>query len=206
MICGSSFQTGRRRPQYSYYFGLHVTVWGWASWRRAWRAYDLEMSSWPTRRDSSWLSDLLTNPVAVRNWHEIYEGAFQGEFDTWDWQLFFSWWSQNMLAAIPERNLVTNIGFGDAASHTQNALPTMTNLPLEAMTFPLKHRAEVSLDREADDLAFRRIYPWIVENQNYYWQLRHKVVATLPKPIRDSVRRLRNKAQNLKSRNREALP
>lgn len=205
MICGSSFQGGRRRLPYSYYFGLHITVWGWASWRRAWSKYDLEMRRWPELRESSWLSDLLKNPVAVKNWHEIYEGAFQDEFDTWDWQLFFSSWSNDMLAAIPNRNLVTNIGFGEAASHTQDTLPTMANLPLKAMDFPLKHPPAVSLDREADDLAFRRIYPWIVENQNYYWQLRHKVVATLPEPFREGVRRLRTKAQDLKSRNRKSL-
>jgi hypothetical protein len=205
MICGSSFQSGRKRLPYSYYFGLHITVWGWASWRRAWRAYDLEMRNWPRLRDSSWLSDLLLNPVAVKNWNEIYEGAFQDQLDSWDWQLFFSWWSNNMLAAIPNRNLVTNIGFGDAASHTMDTLPTMANLPLEPMEFPLKHTPVVELDREADELAFRRIYPWIVENQNYYWQLRHKVVASLPEPIRERVRRLRSKAQDLKMGKRKNL-
>lgn len=205
MICGSSFQSGRRSLPYSYYFGLHITVWGWASWRRAWRNYDVDMRTWPEFRDSPWLTELLQNPIAEKNWREIYEGSYQGEFDTWDWQLFFSWWSRNMLAAIPNRNLVTNIGFGDAASHTLDTLPTMANVALEAMQFPLKHPPLVELDREADNLAFRRIYPWIVENQNYYWQLRHKVVAKLPGPFREGVRRLRNKAQNLTSRNRTSV-
>jgi hypothetical protein len=199
MICGSNFQRGKRHSFDSYFFGRHVTVWGWASWRRVWRDYDVEMREWAQLRDTSWLSDLLHNPVAVKNWHEIFEGAFKGDYDTWDWQFFFAWWRQNMLAAIPDRNLVTNIGFGTAASHTRDTLPTMANLPHEAMSFPLKHPPDVFLNAEADALSFRQIYPWIVENQSYYWQLRHKLVAAVPEPVRQRIRVLRSKAQNLKS-------
>lgn len=199
MICGSNFQQGRRRSPHSYFFGLHVTVWGWASWRRTWRNYDVEMRRWPELRDTSWLTDLLINPVAVKYWRTTFEAAFQGEFDTWDWQFFFFWWSQNMLAVVPNRNLVSNIGFGDQGSHTRESLPTMAGLPLEPMRFPLHHLPEVYLDRDADNLSFRRIYPWIIENQSYYWQLRHKVAAAFPKPIREKIRLLRSKARNLKS-------
>jgi hypothetical protein len=195
MICGSNFQRGKQRSPYSYFFGLHVTVWGWASWRRVWRHYDLEMRRWAQLRETSWLADLLMNPVAVRYWQETFEGAFRGDYDTWDWQLFFSWWSRNMLALVPDRNLVSNIGFGTQASHTRDSLPSMAGLPIEAMTFPLNHPADVHLDRDADNFSFRQIYPFIIENQSYYWQLRHKFVATLPQPLREKIRLLRSKAR-----------
>lgn len=193
MICGSNFQRGKRRSPYSYFFGLHVTVWGWASWRRVWRHYDVEMKRWPELRDTNWLSDLLQNPVALKYWSEVFDDTYRGLHDTWDWQLFFSWWSEGMLAAIPDRNLVSNIGFGDAATRTRDSLPTMANLPRVAMDFPLKHPPEVSLNREADNCSFKNICPWIVENQNYYWQLRHKFTSSLPDPVRQKVRNLRAK-------------
>ena len=193
MICGSNFQGGKRYSPHSYFFGLHIAVWGWASWRRVWRNYDVEMRRWSELRDTSWLPDLLANPVAVKYWQETFEGAFKGEYDTWDWQLFFSWWSQNMLAVIPDRNLVTNIGFGPAATRTRDALPSMANLPVEAMDFPLEHPPDVSLNRQADDYSFKQIYPWIIENQNYYWQLRHRFTASLPDPLRQKIREFRAK-------------
>lgn len=199
MICGSNFQSGKRRSPYSYFFGLHVAVWGWASWRSTWQNYDVEMRRWPELRDTSWLSDLLVNPVAVKYWGGTFEAAFRGEYDTWDWQFFFSWWSQNMLAVVPNRNLVSNIGFGDQASHTRDSLPTMAGLPLRAMSFPLDHPPDVYLDRDADNFSFRQIYPWIIENQSYYWQLRHKVAAAFPEPMREKVRLLRSKARNPRS-------
>ena len=193
MICGSNFQQGKQRSPYSYFFGLQVTVWGWASWRRVWRNYDVEMRRWPELKDTSWLSDLLQNPVAARYWRETFEGTFRGDFDTWDYQMFFSWWSQNSLALIPDRNLVTNIGFGAAATRTRDALPSMADLPVKAMDFPLEHPPDVSLNREADNFSFKQICPWIIENQNYYWQLRHRFTASLPDPVRQKIRELRTK-------------
>ena len=103
-----------------------------------------------------------------------------------------------MLALVPDRNLVSNIGFGTQASHTQDSLPSMAGLPIEAMTFPLNHPPDVCLDRDADNVSFRQIYPWIIENQSYYWQLRHKFVATLPEPLREKIRLLRSKAREPK--------
>jgi hypothetical protein len=193
MICGSNFQQGKRRSPDSYFFGLNVTVWGWASWRRAWKNYDVEMRRWPELRDTEWLSELLQNPVAARYWRDTFEGTMHGEFDTWDYQFFFSWWSQNSLALIPDRNLVTNIGFGDAATRTRDALPSLANRLVQPMEFPLSHPPAVVLNREADNYSFKQICPWIIENQNYYWQLRHKFTASLPDPLRQKVRQLRTK-------------
>ena len=193
MICGSNFQGGKRRSADSYFFGLHVTVWGWASWRRAWRYYDVDMQRWPELRDTSWLADLLENPTAANYWHDAFEGTFKGDHDTWDWQLFFSLWSNDLLALIPDRNLISNIGFGDSATRTQDALPTLANLPLRPMEFPLVHPARVVVNQEADKFSFKQICPWIIENQNLYWKLRHKLSTSFPDPLRQKVRQLRTR-------------
>jgi hypothetical protein len=193
MICGSNFQRGKRRSPYSYFFGLNVTVWGWASWRRVWQHYDVEMRRWPELRNTTWLQDLLINPVAVKYWSEVFEGTLGGYYDTWDYQFFFSWWREDMLALVPELNLVSNIGFGAGATKTHDTLRSMANLPRHSMSFPLAHPPGVSLNRKADNFSFKQICPWIVENQNLFWQMRHKFTAALPDPVREKVRRLRTK-------------
>ncbi len=55
MISGDNFQMGRNRTPYSYYFSRFFHCWGWATWRRAWRHYDIDMELWPSLRDGSWL-------------------------------------------------------------------------------------------------------------------------------------------------------
>ena len=196
MICGNNFQQGRRRSDYSYYFSRHVTVWGWASWRRVWRHYDVDMKLWPKLRQTNWLASLLVNPIAVDYWRDVFDMMHEAKAeraDTWDYQLFFSWWARHALAITPEVNLVTNIGFDTEATHTRDAqaLSTMAALPTASVELPLKHPPYMYLDREADNFAFRQICPWIVENQSLYWRLRHRFTATLPNSVRQSVRRLR---------------
>ncbi|MDX6383422.1 MAG: hypothetical protein QOK48_995 [Blastocatellia bacterium] len=193
MICGSNFQNGKRRSPDSYFFGLHTTVWGWASWRRVWQKYDVGIRRWPELKDTPWLSELLRNPVAERYWPEVFDDTFNGAYDTWDWQLFFLLWSNNLLVLLSDRNLISNIGFGEGATRTRDNLPSMANLPVTAMDFPLRHPATVSLDREADIYSFRQIYPWIIENQNYYWQLRHRFTAALPDQLRQRIREFRSR-------------
>src|SRR5579871_4386735 len=39
-IAGTNVQGGRKRGGASYYFSKYPTIWGWASWRRAWALYD----------------------------------------------------------------------------------------------------------------------------------------------------------------------
>lgn len=194
MICGTSFR--RERSNYSYHFSLHTTVWGWASWRRVWRHYDVELKLWPELRQTSWLDDVLVNPVAVRYWRGIFDMMYEAEAkrsDTWDYQLFFSWWARHSLAVTPNVNLVSNLGFGNDATHTTGVLPTMAELPSEGIELPPRHPPHMHLDREADDFAFRQICPWIIENQNLYWRLRHRFTNLLPDSLRKSVRRLRDR-------------
>jgi hypothetical protein len=54
-ISGDNFQLGHRRSSDSYYFSRYSHVWGWATWQRAWKFYDVEMKLWPDFRDRNWL-------------------------------------------------------------------------------------------------------------------------------------------------------
>ena len=112
-IGGVNFQRGRRRTDYSYYFSRYAHIWGWASWRRAWRHYDVALKAWPLIRNGSWLGDMLGNPKEVRYWQDIFQAVFDEKIDTWDYQWLFASWLQNALTVLPSVNLVSNIGFGE---------------------------------------------------------------------------------------------
>jgi len=45
-ISGDNFQHGKRRGENSYYFSKYVHIWGWATWKRAWELYDVNMKEW----------------------------------------------------------------------------------------------------------------------------------------------------------------
>ena len=66
----------------------------------------------------------------------LFDNIYDGKIDTWDYQWTFSCWAQNGLSILPDRNLVTNIGFGTDATHTEDYNSVMSNLRLESMVFP----------------------------------------------------------------------
>lgn len=154
-ISGDNFQGGHKRTRYSYYFSIFNHVWGWASWRRAWRHFDLAMSRWPEFRDGEGLADLFRDHGAARYWHDIFERAHRREIDTWDYAWTFACWSYSGLTVLPNINLVSNIGFGELGTHTKSGGPGAA-LPTHAMQFPLRHPPAVRRDRAADLRTQRR--------------------------------------------------
>ena len=143
-VCGGNFQFGHNRNNYSYYFSRYVHVWGWATWRRAWQNYDVDMKLWTEVRDS----DLL--PKSLRSWNKTFQDTYNGLIDTWDNQLLFTFWSQNGLTILPNSNLVSNIGFREDATHTKGD-SKLANIPTEAIGFPLKHPRYMMTNIQADE-------------------------------------------------------
>lgn len=151
-ISGDNFQFGRQRTQDSYYFSRYNHCWGWASWQRAWRYYDVDMKLWPTVKQGDWLHDLLGDDRTVRYWTDIFEDVANDRLDTWDYQWTFACWVQNGLTILPNVNLVSNLGFDIDATHTTAASP-LGNLPTIAMQFPLQHPAFMIRNVQADRLT-----------------------------------------------------
>lgn len=148
MICGNNFQFGRRIGDGSYYFSKYTPIWGWATWRRAWKHYDVLARSWPQVRGSG-LFETMTFPCERETWKAMFDGVFQEQIDTWDYQWTLSCWSQSMITVMPERNLVENIGFGPEATHTTGSGP-YANMAVEAMEFPLKQPSIIAANAQAD--------------------------------------------------------
>ncbi|CAD6491928.1 MAG: hypothetical protein EMLJLAPB_00186 [Candidatus Argoarchaeum ethanivorans] len=157
MISGDNFQFGRKRTEYSYYFSRYPHIWGWASWRRAWDNYDVEMKIWPEIRDGGWLDDLLGVKKSVWYWKNRFENAYQGKIDTWDYQWTFACWMQNALTVIPTVNLVSNIGFDMKAVHT-NVKNTFSEMEIEPIVFPISHPPYILRDSVADHVTENKMF------------------------------------------------
>jgi hypothetical protein len=148
MISGDNFQFGRRRGEASYYFTKYPHIWGWASWRRAWRHYHTSAPHWPRLRDEIRLRQ-FTQPNERAHWLHAIDTMLKGEIDTWDYLWTLSIWTQSMLCVMPQVNLVSNIGFGADATHTRGD-SMLANMAVEPMQFPLRHPEMVFADAEAD--------------------------------------------------------
>lgn len=148
MVSGSN-PTGAR-GEYSYHFSQCYSIWGWATWARAWKHNDPEMRAWPSLRDSGWLEGLLRDRGAAELARAWFDGAYGGPIRQWDFHWMFSGWRRNALAATPSVNLISNIGFGTGATHHRDAAHPFANVPTRAIEFPLRHPPEVQVLRAAD--------------------------------------------------------
>ncbi len=173
-ISGNNFQHGTRRTIESYYFSRYPHTWGWATWRRAWQLYDFEAKIWPELRETSWLPDTLGDRESAAYWRAVFDGLSSNS-DVWDYQWIFSCWAQHGLAILPNVNLISNIGWGNDATHTKALDNPSANLATEAMSFPLNHPRYMASNREADKFTLENHF--VGWTPKLYRRLRRRVLG-----------------------------
>ena len=154
-IGGNNLAAPYLRRRESYWFGHHPAIWGWASWRRAWEHYDVEMREWDARLATMRAS--FASRWEAQFWLPTFDRArLQGvNASTWDTAWAFACRSVNGICILPTTNLVRNIGFGEAATHTTEA---DQRLQIGSKPMPVIHHPKsVTWDRFADEL-FTRAY------------------------------------------------
>jgi len=151
-VSGDNFQRSSSRGQDSYYFSRIFHCWGWASWRRSWQSVDLEMKDWPALRDGGWLESAFADQGLAAYFARAFEETYYGKNDSWAYRAAYSSLAHGRLNILPSFNLVSNIGFGPDATHTQ-AAPRLAR-PVEGLTFPLTHPRFFIVDRHADGVTF----------------------------------------------------
>lgn len=153
-VSGDNYQDGRRRGDASYFFSRYPLSWGWASWRRAWRHYDVKVLKWPAAYRERWLESCLDNPKEICHWEAIFDSLYRGQIDTWDYQWVFACWRQRGLSVHPNQNLVSNIGVGPDATHFTEDHSTV-GIPIQELN-ECVHPPEVIRDEEADRFTFEQ--------------------------------------------------
>ena len=153
-IGGTNFQDGIRRGREDIYFSRFSHVWGWATWRRAWLAYDVNMASYPSDPIDQMLSKISSNRYFANYWKSIFEMTYKNLIDTWDYQWLYAIWRSDGLCIIPQENLISNIGFGPETTHTHGPSPyaQMETRPFRPMHFPI----QMTPNTEADAYTARK--------------------------------------------------
>jgi hypothetical protein len=152
-VSGSNLISDIFTSKSSYFFSRYNSIWGWATWRRAWRHYDVAMTDWPAWRNSNGLAKMPgANYLFEDYWRRVLDTVHEGKVDTWDYQWSFASWRLNGLVIQPALNQTRNLGFGENATHTKAEVPkyVLRSKP-RLLTFPLTHPAAVERDAAADD-------------------------------------------------------
>ena len=159
MISGDNFQRGRIRGDGSYYFSKYCHIWGWATWRRAWKHYDINMASYPSFLSTNQITNVFENSDEQRFWLECIDKIYKGEIDTWDMQWAYAIFKNSGLSIIPNANLVKNIGFDERATHTRPSnCPDQVNELQSIDIGKIAHPTFILVQKEAELYMLREIY------------------------------------------------
>lgn len=132
--------------QYDYIFTRYAHTWGWATWKRCWREFDIRMGDFP-----QWLeygggkNVLITEEIGRRS-----DMGLKKKYDTIDTEITHSWDSQWVytrlklggLGIVPCHNLIHNIG--ENGTHTT----TVDIMESEEMPSKLRHPLFIVPNRE----------------------------------------------------------
>ena len=132
-ISGSTMNLSEQSAAESYYFSKLTNVWGWASWRRVWKDYDVNLQLLGEAMKNSLHENLFNNNAVTRHFFKQFEFTRDGLIDTWDYQYVFCNLINNGLSIIPNRNMISNIGFNANATHTTDFKNSLANLSLESL-------------------------------------------------------------------------
>lgn len=159
MISGSNMLYQWKPDLQSYHFSYYGGTWGWASWRRAWEYYDVDMKLWSEPEARSRIRDVLCNEKQYLKRKTVFDRMYsEKKKSVWDHQWSFARLLQSGLSIVPSRNLISNIGFTEDATHTSNYIEGVSELPTYPMEFPLKAPLGLAVDRDYDNRYFKKVF------------------------------------------------
>lgn len=156
-ISGDNFQFGKKHGNASYYFSRYAHIWGWATWRRAWRNFDVNIEQWCSAKNKNVFLEEFEVLAEKRFWETAWNRVCAGEVDAWGYQWAFTGIARKGLSIMPNVNLVSNIGFGEDSTHT-TMKSRVANIPTTEMRFPLIHPQECVHNIEADESTSRLFF------------------------------------------------
>jgi hypothetical protein len=181
-ISGTNLHFGKVFGEGSYFFSRYNLVWGWATWRRAWKYYDVDMKSFPEFKKRYDLENILTTYKEFMRRMVVYDAVYKNEIETWDFQWHYATRINNGLAIHPNVNLVQNIGFSEEATHTIREKEKVIKNSAQDIDFPLTPPKFTLVNRTADEDLYINYYL----RRSFFYHTKELVT----KPPRDFLRKL----------------
>lgn len=175
-ISGDNFQFGKKKGEGSYYFSKYSHVWGWATWRRAWKCFDVNMKSFEVFKTQNQINNVFQIKQQQKYWIKNFELTYNGKINTWDYIWLYTCFINNGLCIMPNKNLVSNLGFNKEGFHTKDENSIFSEIEVEEIT-KIIHPEFILADREADFFTSELCF----SNTNIFERLINKALRMIKK-------------------------
>jgi hypothetical protein len=181
LVSGDNFQDGQKRGKGSYYFTQFYHIWGWATWRRAWKKYDLNGSDYSEFLSQNTIADIFPGDEQLHNfWIDKFNRVFKDNLDTWDYQWVYTILKNDGLGIAPNYNLISNIGFRPDATHTHNLEDKAANMPTQEME-KIVHPNFIVVNREGDLYSRNNVFyvPTNYQRRGVIYRIARKIKRSI---------------------------
>jgi hypothetical protein len=114
LISGRSHHAGYHAFQkYDYLFSYFGHTWGWATWKRCWNNFDIDMSDMPEFLNEGGFNNVFHSPVIGDYYNKKFSSMFNDKklkTHVWDYQWVYARLKNMGLCIVPSKNLIQNIG------------------------------------------------------------------------------------------------
>ena len=166
--------------QFSYFLSKRPLIWGFATWRRVWETYDIQMSKWSDSNQKKILKYYYASNRERKNVKKMFDLHCKN-LDPWtfDYQWDFNIMSNFMHSVTPTRNLCYNIGFDRSDSvHTKFKNPFENKILEKTQMFehPMSVKINEAYDREITKLICPNSFTfWMTKIRLLYSKIKKKV-------------------------------
>jgi predicted SAM-dependent methyltransferase len=158
VINGSNFQNGIERGESFYYFSKYAHCWGWATWKRAWLDYDVEMHDFKTQVAKNFLNEVFYTKEEQLHWINTLNLVFNNQINSWAYPLMYSVWKKQGICITPNNNLTKNIGFDQRATHTVDSNSHFAKMRVAQLDWSKPHPKKINVDHGADLFSSQNVY------------------------------------------------
>lgn len=141
----------------SYFFSRYAGIWGWATWRRAWKHYDGLLRDWDESAVRARIRATIGQEDAWRIKQWIFDRVHAGTKRSWGYAWEYAMLANGGLSAVPLVNLVENIGYGADATRTTNASASLSR-PRLSLSLPLRHPETIVPNDQYDAYFIRTTF------------------------------------------------
>jgi hypothetical protein len=141
--------------KYDYIFSRFGHTWGWATWKRCWNNFDIDMSDLPLFLEENGFNNIFSNSKHSRYYSKKYFNLMQQKdlnTHAWDFQFGYIILKNSGLSIVPSNNLIHNIGsFGTHSSGESYAHKIPKNEEYQISSEP----KFIMINKDYEDMHFK---------------------------------------------------
>ena len=138
-----------------YLFTHYGHSWGWATWKRCWEHFDIEMKDFPDFYNTGGAKNILSSSREGKFYNKLYHRLYhdkQLHTHVWDFQFGYAVLKNGGLSIVPAKNLIENIGVLGTHSSSWSKL----NLMKADQNFQIKREPKfIMINKQYESLHFQ---------------------------------------------------